>query len=543
MHKYVWNIKIRSINKKNDKWLTDVLAKNRGLNSQYKLKKFLNPDLTQILETEITDTKKAVSRIVQAIEEKEKIIVYSDYDADGICATAIMWETLYDLDADVLPYVPDRVKEGYGLSALAIEKLAADNVKLIITVDHGVTAKDQVAFAKKLGVDVIISDHHVLPPKLPKAYAMVHTTNLCGAGVSWLLCYHIVKKLKPSYLNNLYQKLELAAIATIADLVPLIGANRAIVKIGLEKLAKTERFGIKALIGESGINGRVGTYEIGHILAPRINAMGRIEHGLDALRLLCARNRKQAEILAKFLAKTNSRRRDLTVKAIDHARGMVKEDESVSVISHESWHEGIIGLVASRLVESFNKPVIVISKKRDFSKGSARSIPGFNIIEAIRASSEFLVDGGGHPMAAGFTIETKHITTFTQRINKYAESRLNEELLTLRLQIECELKLEDITPKTLKTVDLFKPFGIGNPEPVFVTREMTVEDIRGVGNLSEHLKLQLGGISAIGFGMGDLRSMIRPGYKVNAAYTLSEDNYNGNGAIQLKLKDLRLNNS
>ena len=540
MGKFTWDVICKQPARKSDNWLINVLAKNRGLDSQNKLENFLEPKLSQILETKLTDTKKAVDRILKAVRNKEKIIVYSDYDADGICGTAIMWETLYDLGANVLPYVPDRIKEGYGLSSPAITKLAAQGCKLIITVDHGVGAVSQVAFAKKLGVDVIISDHHVLSKTLPKAFALVHTTSLAGAGVSWLLCHKIVQNLKPIYRNRLYQRLELAAIATIADMVPVTGANRAIVKLGLERLAKTERFGIKALIGESGIKGQVGTYEIGHILAPRINAMGRIENGLDALRLLCAKKEGQAQNLARFLSKTNNRRRDLTNKVIDHAIRLVKDDEAVSVISHETYHEGVIGLVASRLVESFNKPVIVISKKEIFSRGSARSIAGFNIIEAIRASSQYLKDAGGHPMAAGFTIETRHIPHFTQEINSYAQSRLTDELLTPRLKIDCPLRYEDITKKSLKTIELFAPFGVGNPEPVFITYDMSIEDIRGVGSLNEHLKLNLNGISAIGFGMGDYKSQLRPGYKLNVVYTLANNNYNGADSIQLKIRDLNI---
>lgn len=538
----IWQVKSKVFDKKNTNWLFNILAKNRGLNTKKELDKFLNSKLEHILEVKLTDTQKAVDRIEKAIRNKEKVIVYSDYDADGISATAIMWETLNDLGANVMPYVPHRIKEGYGLSIPAITELAKKGVNLIVTVDHGVTAVKQVEHATKLGIDVVITDHHVLPEELPKAFALVHTTDLCGAGVSWRLCWEIIKKLRPTYKNQLTDKLELAALATIADLVPLTGASRAIVKIGLEKLEKTARPGVKALIKSAGITNKIGTYEIGHILAPRINAMGRIEHGLDSLRLLCAKNRKQADQLASLLSKTNTRRQDLTSSAIDNAFALVNADHLVGVISHESWHEGVIGLVASRLVEAHHRPMIVISKGEVHSKGSARSVPGFNIIEAIRSSSHLLVDAGGHPMAAGFTIETQQIETFARHINAYAATRITEETLIPRIQIECELAPEDINYKNLKIIKSFEPYGMGNPEPLFLTKNMVVEDARGVGQDSKHLRLQVNGFGAIAFNKGEFRSQIRPGYTINLIYTIAEDHYNGNNKLQLKVKDLEIRN-
>ena len=541
MKKFVWRRKTSSSLKKNKDWLVKTLAKNRGLDSPKKLEEFLNPGVETILKVKISDVAKAKERVIKAIKSKEKCVVYSDYDADGLDAAAVMWETLYDLGANILPYVPHRITEGYGLSNPAIKKLKDAGVKLIITVDHGVTAVEQVEYAKSLGVDVVITDHHVLPQKVPNSHALVHTTELCGAGVAWRFCYEIVKDLKPAYKKELEEKLELVAIATVADLVPLLGGNRAIVKIGLEKLRKTKRPGIKILIENSHINGDLGTYEIGHIIAPRINAMGRIEHGMDALRLLCAKNYSQAQNLAGLLGRTNTKRQDLTTKAVEHAKGLVEKDPIIGVISHESWHEGVIGLVASRLVEVHYRPMIVISKGEEYSKGSARSIAGFNIVEAIRESSEFLVDGGGHPMAAGFTIETKNIELFREKITKYAKVKMTQEVLTPVIEIECDLSPEDITKEALKVIKTFEPYGVANPFPVFASRNMTVEDIRAVGASSQHLKLQLDGFEAIGFNMGSLRAQLRPGDKIDVAYTMEENKYAGDGSIQLKIKDIKTN--
>ncbi|MBI4037927.1 single-stranded-DNA-specific exonuclease RecJ [Candidatus Curtissbacteria bacterium] len=536
MQKKIWKVADKKVSKEKD-WLINLLLKNRGLKTAKEIKDFLYPSFSELENVKLSQVPLAIKRIKKAIEKNEKVIVYSDYDADGISATAIMWETLNDLGASVMPYIPHRIKEGYGLAVPAIDELKNKGVTLIITVDHGVTAVKQVAHAKKIGVDVIVTDHHVLPKELPEATALVHTTELCGAGVSWRLCWDLVNNLSPKLKPLLLERLELAAIATIADLVPLLGANRYIVKEGVKILSSTKRIGVNALMRASSITPPIGTYEISHMLAPRINAMGRIEHGMDALRLLCTRNKNQAEELARTLARTNTKRQDLTQKAVETAFTLVNEGEKIGVIHDSSWHEGVIGLVASRLVESFNKPMIVIAKGEVLSKGSARSIPGFNIVEAIRSSSEYLIDGGGHPMAAGFTIESRHIESFSQKINTYAQSKITEELLTPKVNIECELKEEDVNFSTLKIIKQLSPFGVGNPEPVFMTKRMLLENVRPVGQTNAHLKLQVGGFSAIAFNMGEKRSALRPGQEIDVAYTISEDRYSGNGNIQLKVKD------
>lgn len=538
-----WKVAAKNYSKNSKNWLLEILAKNRGLTTKRQLDEFLNPSISHILKVKLTDTKKAIERVSRAIKNKEKIIVYSDYDADGLCATAIVWETLDDFGANVMPYVPHRTREGYGLSTVAIREHAKNNVSLIITVDHGITATQQIKEAQKLGIDVIVTDHHLEPKVLPKAYSIVHTTKLCGAGVAWRFCFELIKKIKPSYQNQLLEKLELAAIATIADLVPLLGANRAIVKLGLEVLSSTNRLGLKSLISLTGLAPPINSYDVGHIIAPRINAMGRLEHGIDSLRLLCTKNAFQADELARLLSSTNTKRQSLTTSAFDEALKMFDENQLVGVLHHESWHEGIIGLVASKLVEIHHKPMIAISQKSKFSKGSARSIPGFNIVDAIKSSASFLVDVGGHPMAAGFTIHTKHIEAFSKSINVYAQKTISEKMLTPKINVECELKSEDINWETLKQVKSFEPYGVGNPQPVFLTRGMLLEDVRGVGNNSQHLKLQLNGVSAIGFNMGGKRYNLRPGNFVDVVFTIDEDKFNGIGKVQIKIKDLQLSKS
>ncbi|MBL7150835.1 single-stranded-DNA-specific exonuclease RecJ [Candidatus Microgenomates bacterium] len=455
-----WQI-IKKQKTKNKKQKTEEIIKiilnNRGLTTKKKIEDFLaSPDpshLTlKVLGISKRELNKAVKRIKKAIDNKESIIVYSDFDADGICGAAILWETLNSLSAKTMPYIPDRIKEGYGLSKTGIDKVLKEyNASLIITVDQGITAKKEVKYAKKRGIDVIITDHHVLPKKPPKPLATIHTTSLSGAGVAWVLARHLTasqgKKISFKEVSKLSfgelasgnsDHLALAAIGTIADLIPLIGPSRSIVKYGLEELNQTKRIGLKALFKESGIEqGEIGTYHVGFIIAPRLNAMGRIVHAIDSLRLLCTRDRVQAKSLAQKLNQTNRERQKLMSETTNHAKELLKGqslktkrtvlEKRLIFLSHDSYHEGVIGLVAGKLVEKFYRPAIVVSQGEIYSKASARSINGFNIVEAIRSCSDLLVDCGGHPMAAGFTVETKHLEKVKSKLEKLAGQEISQE--------------------------------------------------------------------------------------------------------------------
>ena len=358
------------------------------------------------------------------------MVVYADYDADGITAGAIMWETLWRLGARVMPYIPHRVDEGYGLSEKGIDAVRVEyDPSLIITVDHGITAHAQVEYAKKLGIEVIITDHHVKPEKLPRS-TIVHTTLLSGSGVSWFVATQMMQSQgKKGDGDQLSELTALAAIGTIADLLPLTGVNRSIVKFGLEMLRKTKRTGLNALIAEAGIEKKsIDTFSVSHMLAPRLNAMGRLEHAIDALRLLCTKDEMKAKLLAQKLGLTNKERQQLTIDTVTHAKDLVpKTLKKLLFIAHETYNPGVIGLVAGRLVEEYWRPAIVLSVGAEFAKASARSIPGFNIVEAIRTCSDLLVDVGGHPMAAGFTVETKNLDKLKKRLEVLAEKELDDE--------------------------------------------------------------------------------------------------------------------
>ncbi len=524
-----------------------VLLHNRGLKTKKDIENFLHPPNPYSLKPSDVEINKssltlAANRIKRAIKNKESVVVYADYDADGITSGAIMWETLHHLGANVMPYIPHRVDEGYGLSVKGIDAVRElYHPTLIITVDHGITAKEKVAYASTLGIDVIVTDHHVKPAALPHC-TIIHTTRLCGAGVSWFVAKEILDHFKQTEIAVQHELLALAAIGTIADMVPLIGPNRSIVKEGLIVINKTQRIGLDALIREASLmKGTIATYEVSHILAPRLNAMGRIEHALDALRLLCTHRENKARELAQKLGLTNKERQQLTVETALHAKNLVpKTLKKLIFLAHETYNQGVIGLVAGKLVEEYYRPAVVVAKGEIYSKASARSIAGFNIVEAIRSNSDILVDVGGHPMAAGFTIETKNLPLLQRRLEELAEKELDENKLTRKLRVDMEIPLEVVTEELWKSIQDLQPFGFGNPEPVFITTGIIVDDIRLVGNDGKHLKLRLSGVDAIAFGMGDIYGKLKQGEAIDIAYTIDLDTWNGNRRLQLKIKDIHL---
>ena len=548
-----WEV-LTKLKTKNSKFKNDevikILLVNRGIKTKKETEEFLNPKLSNVTAENVrinkVQLKKSVARIKKAITKKEQVVIFGDYDVDGVCGTAILWETLNDLGAKVIPYIPHRIDEGYGLSEKGILNLESQisNVKLIITVDNGIVAEKAVDFAKKQGIDVIITDHHVPSKILPKAFSIVHTTLLCGTAVAYMLSREI-QNTKYKIQNT---HLELVALATVADLVPLTGANRVLLKSGLLELQKTKRLGLLALFKEAQINPQtIGVYEIGHIIAPRLNAMGRLESAMDSLRLLCTLNDKRAEELAHKLGSTNRERQSVTGEAVSHAKTKVRnaksEKDSLLFISDEAYEQGVIGLVAGRLVEEFYRPSIVVSKGKTFSKASARSIAGFNIVEFIRNELELLVDVGGHPMAAGFTVETKKLSLLEKKLKKRAKELLSQDLFKRVIRIDLELPSSLISQKLYDAIQKLQPFGMKNPEPVFLTKNFTVSDIRLVGNGRKHLKLSLQApdsnlqIGGIYFGGGE-NNVLSIGDRVDVAYNILENEWKGNKKLELKIKDL-----
>lgn len=550
-----------------DKNIIKILLENRGLTDKKAIQEFLNPKMESITVDSVgidkKQLKKAMERIMEAVKNQEQIIIYGDYDVDGITGAAILWETLYHMKAKAMPFLPDRVEEGYGLSIKGIEKILSTipEIKLIITVDNGIVANEAVKFANEKGIDVIITDHHVLPSgadaKLPESLAIVHTTKMCGAGIAWLIAQKF-KELDGKYDYDYDEHLELATLGTVADMVPLTGDNRTLVKFGLEKLPRTRRVGLLSLFTLSGLkNNSLGVYEIGYIIGPRLNASGRIENAMDSLRLLCTKDKNKGRMLAEKLELANRERQLLTKEATEHASLSIKMGDSLKkilIVSHESYQQGVIGLVAGKLVEEFYRPSIVVSIGEKYSKASARSVDGFNMIEFLRSSSEYFVNVGGHPMAAGFTIETEKIITLKESLETTAEELLDTNTLTKSLKIDCELPLSIITTEFYKSIQQLSPFGMNNPQPVFVTRGVIIEDLRVLGRDANHLKLRLSHpdselpthnpepFEAIAFNMGGMAKEIKIGEKIDLAYTIDENTWNGNTKLQLKVKDIKISN-
>lgn len=531
-----------------------ILLENRGLKTQKDIDEFLHGDLSSVtIKTVGIDTKqlvKAIKRIAKAIEKKEQIAVYGDYDVDGITGTAILWETLHALGAMVVPYIPHRVDEGYGLSVAGISNLKSQvsNLSLIITVDNGIVANEAVTFAHEQGIEVIVTDHHTVGKKLPDAHAIVHTTALCGAGVGYLLSQELIGKIGA---NNKIPKdhLSLVALATVADLVPLTGANRVLLRYGLNELHKTTRPGFLALFKAADIEKeQVGVYEIGHIIGPRLNAMGRLESAMDSLRLLCTKDKLRAMVLADTLNRTNKERQQLTQSAAMHAIQQFRvlnpdvNGKKLLFIAHEKYEEGIIGLVAGKLVEEYYLPAIVLSKGKITSKASARSIAGFNIIEFIRSSSDLLINAGGHPMAAGFTIETSKIALLQEALEKLAVKMVDGEMLQRVLRVDCEIPLHMVSDEFYQKLQELSPFGMGNPEPTFVSSAV-IEEVKMVGKEKQHLKLRVKDgdmfFEAIAFGLGDKEKEMKKRDKIDMVYIISENIWNGRKSLQLKIRDIK----
>lgn len=481
------------------------------------------------------------------------IVIYGDYDADGITATAILYESLTaaclpagKAGLSVWPFIPDRQKHGYGLSQPGLkEVIAKHHPKLIIAVDNGITAHAATRWAQNQSVKIIVIDHHQPLPQKHPANAVIHSTQASGAGLAWLFSRYLSQQLNQNL--NTQNSLELAAIGTVADMVPLVGANRSLTAHGLIKLQTTSRPGIIHLLQVAGLDReKLDTHTLGFHLAPRLNASGRLENAMDSLRLLCTADPARAARLAADLNRTNRLRQDLTDSLFQTAAGMVASAEKPHpiIVSHPDFHEGVIGLVAGKLAQKFWRPAVVISRGETFSKASARSIPGFNIIDTLRKIDKLMESCGGHPQAAGFSIRTDKITEFINNFTKISRRLLTPDILSRSLNIDAEIDFSDISPQFLDVLNLLNPTGIGNPTPTFSTGDLIIRDLKPVGADAKHLRLFLeqDGIqfSAIGFGLGNLAPSLSPNRPVSACYTPFLSTWNGNNKIELKIKDLKL---
>lgn len=520
--------------------LVEQLLINRGLKTKKEKDQFFNSKLTNFeKDLKISGIAFAKKRILRAIKKGELMIIYGDYDVDGLCGTAILYHSLTFLGAKVLPYIPHREKEGYGLSKEGLKSCLEQGANLVITVDNGIVACEEAKFAKKLGLDLIITDHHLPLKEKPQVQALVCSTKMSGAAVAWCLIRQMVPKEKAE------EFLDLVALSTVCDLMALTGVNRALVKQGLEVLNKTQRVGLLALMRDSRIElGNLTTYHLGYILGPRLNAKGRLEHALDALRLLCTKDTQKAQKLARLLSETNDQKKKLVVDAISQAKMIIEKDKAllsqkkILVLHSQDWIPGIVGLVAGRMSEEYNLPTIAIAVGENESKGSARSVKGVNIIQIIRECSELLLDVGGHPQAAGFTLETSKIEVFRNKLETVMEEvKINQNS---SLEVEAVIEAGKISPRWIDQLAKFEPFGIGNPRPALVSFDMKLSNLRTVGD-EQHLKGQAEEINFIAFGFGAMINVLGSwDQRADLVYYLEFDEYNGHKNLQLRVLDIKL---
>jgi single-stranded-DNA-specific exonuclease len=499
----------------------------------------------------LKDMQLAVDRIQAAIKQRELVVVYGDYDADGVTSTALLTSALSQLGAKVTWYVPDRFHEGYGLNERAVQKLADEGATLIVTVDCGIRAHAQTRYANNLGVDVIVTDHHLPDESLPEALAVIDPKQgdddypydgFAGVG----LAYKLVEALYESAgRDDTAQFLELVAIGTIADLAPLRSENRMLVSLGLENLNASNRMGCLALIELAGYRqGNLDSSSVGFGLGPRINAAGRMEHARHAVELLLTQDEFRAKELALRLNDYNNKRRRITVENLELARQQSVADGSIPMLilaSHADYHEGVVGLAASRLVDEFYRPAMLIKESAKIHKGSARSIPEFHITNALDQCGDLLVKHGGHASAAGFSIKKENLSDFHEKMAELATAQLEGEDLRPKIELEAEVEFSELTDELMEFLDQLAPFGEGNPSPLFGTRNAQVLSKRVVGADRRHLKLSLRQgnrvFDAIAFGLAELYSSL--GREVDIAYRFERNEFKGIQTMQLNMRDIR----
>ena len=538
-----------------DTTLSKLLVQ-RGISTFEEAKKFFRPSLEELHDPFLLkDMDLAVSRIEKAIASNENILIYGDYDVDGTTSVSLVASYLKTITTSISTYIPDRYDEGYGISYQGIDFAADNNFSLIIALDCGIKAIDKVAYATKKKVDFIICDHHKPGPKIPEAVAVLNPKRvdcsypydeLCGCGVGFKLVQALASK-RGQTIEDLTQYLDLVAIAIAADIVPITGENRVLTYFGLQVINSNPRNGIKAIIQE--VHKKVLTItDVVFIIAPRINAAGRIKHGNAAVELLTESNFEQALEFAKAINQYNTERRVLDAQITKEALLQIEENKEkeqfTSVVFNETWHKGVIGIVASRLIETYYRPTLVFTKSGNKLAASARSVKGFDVYEALEQCSEFIEQFGGHKYAAGLTLDPEMYTAFKNKFEEVVKNTIDKELLIPEITIDASLELSDISPKFFRILQQMGPFGPQNMKPVFSTTSVRDNGYgKTVGADKSHLKLNIiygadkKTYNAIGFGLGNKMKFIQNNFDI--AYSLDENEWNGRTSLQLLLKDIK----
>ena len=531
------------------------LLLQRKIETYEQAKKFFNPSLKDLHNPfEMKDMDKAVQRILQAIENQENILIYGDYDVDGTTAVSLFYLFLSELYNNVTYYVPDRYKEGYGVSFQGINYASDNNISLIITLDCGIKAIDKVDYAKEKGIDVIVCDHHTPSSELPKAVAILNPKQkdcsylydeLCGCGIAFKLAQaiNIVLERPESFV---FKYLDLVAIAIAADIVPVTGENRILLAQGLSLINEKPSIPVRKLLQTA--KQPYTTADLVFVVAPRINAAGRIAHANLVIELLTQKQEKEIISKAYEIEYLNDKRKrldeEITQEALVQIIENQEENKKTTVVFQPFWHKGVIGIVASRLIENYYRPTLVFTKNEDKLVASARSVSGFNIYNALDACQEYLEQFGGHKYAAGLTIKEENYNKFKEAFELIVSQTIDKELLEQRINIDLEIKLEDVSSIFFETLKRFAPFGPENMTPVFLSKGVKAKEFRVVGDGS-HLRIVLTNIEetvsfvAIGFGLADKKTLLEKGQPFDIVYQLEENIWNGRTSIQMKIKDIQ----
>ncbi|MFL5638074.1 MAG: single-stranded-DNA-specific exonuclease RecJ [Gemmatimonadaceae bacterium] len=527
----------------------------RGYVTADEAKEFLRPKLDRLHDPlSFLSMDRAVERLARAVREQELVFIHGDYDVDGICSTTILTRVIRGLGGKAMPFIPRRIEDGYDLGDAGVGAAVAAQAKVVVTCDCGTAAVTPVARLCEAGIDVIVTDHHLPSGELPDCLSILNPKrpgcgypdkDLAAVGVTFKLALALARALGANE-NFVWAMLDLVALATVADVAPLRGENRVFVRYGLRMLAQTRNIGMRALLRASGLDGRQLTAgRIGFILAPRLNAAGRLGHALRGVELLLTEDEHQANVIARELEELNRRRQEIDHATLEQARervvAMDLEEMFSIVLADDSWHPGVVGIVASRLVEEFGRPTVLIALTGDLGKGSGRSIPKFDLHGALGQAREHLLRYGGHRVAAGVTIARDKVAGFAARFNEIARSQLTRADLVPDIRVDLEVSIEGLDARIESLFRHFEPFGIGNPTPVLLARNVTIaRPARVVGQ--DGLKLVLdtgtGSLDALGWGLASRAPEFQPGTKVDIAFRLERDDYRGESYLQARIADL-----
>ncbi len=549
----------------------------RGLRGE-EASRFCAPSLTEMHNpSRMPGLERAADRLLQAIEGGERVVIYGDYDVDGVSATAILWHTIRAIDPDattsgrVRTYIPHRLDEGYGLNADALRRFADEGTRVVVSVDCGITAREEARVARDAGLDLIITDHHTPPADacdLPDAFALVHPRiaegypfgELCGAGVAFKLAWRLATlengsdRVKPAMRRVLLDNLALAGLATIADVVPLVGENRVIAKQGLARVKHTDLIGLSALVEASGLDGQdVGSEEAGFVLGPRLNACGRMGHAAEAVELLTTDDHTRAQELANALDRHNRSRREMERRIFEEAcvraegEGMTRDDSRAIVLAGEAWHPGVVGIVCSRLVGKYHRPAVLLCDDGDVASGSGRSIGGYNLHAGLVHCASMLTRFGGHDMAAGMSLPSEDVLAFAEKLRAHARQEIPSESLTPELKPDCTAHIGELNLEEARSLCQLAPFGRSNREPRLLVRGLRcAQAAQTMGSTGAHLQVRLsspaghGDLRAIAWRWGEHAPLLHAGAEFDAVLTLRTNTWRGIERVEVELLDVSL---